>query len=146
MKRLILTTTAAILLISCEHRIIEVKDGDTVVISDFPTNTIVRLAEIDCPEKSQAYGAQAARFTSQYLGEKVRFEPIAKDRYDRTIAKVYTRYGYLSEQLVKNGYAWVYRKYTNNEGLIRLEAEARKNKVGLWHTVAINPYQYRLTH
>ena len=37
--------------------VVAIKDGDTVVVLDSLHNqTTLRLAEVDCPEKSQAFG------------------------------------------------------------------------------------------
>ena len=35
-------------------------------------------------------------------------------------------------ELVRQGMAWVYRKYTDDEILYRLEAQAKTKKSGLW--------------
>ena len=48
------------------------KDGDTVVVLDsLNYQTTLRLAEVDCPEKAQAFGTKAKQFTSDavYLKE-----------------------------------------------------------------------------
>ena len=34
--------------------------------------------------------------------------------------------------LVRQGYAWWFRKYSNDQTLAKLEAEARQKKLGLW--------------
>ncbi|MDB5062369.1 MAG: hypothetical protein JWP67_2212 [Mucilaginibacter sp.] len=44
------------------YKVVKIKDGDTVeLLSPDQQNITVRLAEIDCPEKSQAFwaGSQA---------------------------------------------------------------------------------------
>jgi micrococcal nuclease len=44
-------------------KVIGVKDGDTVeVLDDQNKTTILRLAEVDCPEKKQPYGNAAEIF------------------------------------------------------------------------------------
>ena len=53
-------------------KVIGVKDGYTVVVLDAANNqTILRLAEVDCPEKAQAFGTKVKQFTSDqvYLKE-----------------------------------------------------------------------------
>ena len=46
-------------------KVIGIKDGDTVVVLDsLNYQTTLRLAEVDCPEKSQAFGTKAKQFTS----------------------------------------------------------------------------------
>lgn len=82
----------------------------------------VRLAAVDCPETSkmgkpgQEYSKEATDFVSgKILNKKVKVNLQAKDRYGRALA--FVEYGTalafvddLSEQLLKNGLAVVYRQ------------------------------------
>ena len=46
-------------------KVIGIKDGDTIVVLDSLNNqTTLRLAEVDCPEKSQPFGTKSKQFTS----------------------------------------------------------------------------------
>jgi endonuclease YncB( thermonuclease family) len=114
---------------------IGIKDGDTVVVIDSLNNqTTLRLAEVDCPEKAQAFGTKAKQFTSDkiYL-KQVKYIVTDIDRYGRSIAKIYyDNNKYLSEEIIRNGFGWQYKKYSTSKLLARLEEEARKNKRGLW--------------
>lgn len=116
-------------------KVIGIKDGDTVVVIDSLNNqTTLRLAEVDCPEKSQAFGTKAKQFTSDeiYL-KQVKYIVTDIDRYGRSIAKIYyDNNKYLSEEIIKNGFGWQYKKYSTSTLLAKLEEEARKNKRGLW--------------
>lgn len=116
-------------------KIIGIKDGDTVVVLDGLNNqTTLRLAEVDCPEKSQAFGTKAKQFTSDeiYL-KQVKYIVTDIDRYGRSIAKIYyDNNKYLSEEIIRNGFGWQYKKYSTSKLLAKLEEEARKNKRGLW--------------
>jgi micrococcal nuclease len=121
-------------------KVIAIKDGDTVVVIDASNNkTTLRLAEVDCPEKAQAFGTKAKQFTSDavYLKE-IKYIITDTDRYGRSIAKIY--YGdnkYLSAEIIKNGFGWQYKQYSTSKLLATLEQEARNNKRGLW--VDANP-------
>ncbi len=121
-------------------KVIAIKDGDTVVVLDAEnTQTTLRLAEVDCPEKAQAFGTRAKQFTSDavYL-KQVKYEVTDTDRYGRSIAKIYYDDNkYLSAEIIKNGFGWQYKQYSNSKLLARLEQEARTNKKGLW--VDANP-------
>jgi micrococcal nuclease len=116
-------------------KVIAIKDGDTVVVLDAEnTQTTLRLAEVDCPEKAQAFGTRAKQFTSEavYL-KQVKYEVTDTDRYGRSIAKIYYDDNkYLSAEIIKNGFGWQYKQYSNSKLLARLEQEARTNKRGLW--------------
>ena len=121
-------------------KVIGVKDGDTVVVIDASNNqTTLRLAEVDCPEKAQAFGTKAKQFTSDavYLKE-IEYIVTDTDRYGRSIAKIYYDDNkYLSAEIIKNGFGWQYKQYSTAKLLAKLEQEARQNKRGLW--VDANP-------
>jgi micrococcal nuclease len=92
------------------------------------------LAEVDCSEKAQAFGTKAKQFTSDavYLKE-VKYIVTDTDRYGRSVAKIYyDNNKYLSAEIIKNGFGWQYKQYSASKLLAKLEAEARKNKRGLW--------------
>jgi micrococcal nuclease len=116
-------------------KVIAIKDGDTVVVLDAEnTQTTLRLAEVDCPEKAQAFGTRAKQFTSdQVYLKQVKYEVTDTDRYGRSIAKIYYDDNkYLSAEIIKNGFGWQYKQYSTSKLLARLEQEARTNKKGLW--------------
>ena len=115
-------------------KVIGVKDGDTIeVIDNHHHTTILRLAEVDCPEKKQAFGNKAKQFTSEAVYLKtITYQVTDIDRYGRSIAKVYYDNKYLSAEIIKNGMGWQYKKYSNSTVLAQLELQARTKKIGLW--------------
>jgi micrococcal nuclease len=56
------------------------------------------------------------------------------DRYGRIVCvgQVYIGDLDVTAELVRQGYAWVYRKYAKRQMLYELEREAREVKRGLW--------------
>ena len=115
-------------------KVVGIKDGDTVVILEKNnTQKTLRLAEVDCPESKQPFGKNAKQFTSSKIfGKQIIYQPIQKDRYGRTIAKVYFDNGkYLSEELIKNGLGWWYSKYSKNENLGKIQSLAKKKYYNL---------------
>lgn len=127
-------------------KVVKIKDGDTVVLLDSDNNQItLRLAEVDCPESKQAFGKKAKEFTSNEVGNKVvSYKIISTDRYGRYIAKIFYDNKYLSEEIIKNGYGWHYKKYSKSKKLSDLEINAKKNKLGLWADKApVEPYMFR---
>lgn len=116
-------------------KVIKIKDGDTIVVLDSLNNQItLRLAEVDCPEKVQAYGNKAKKFTANEVGSKmVTYKVESKDKYGRSIAKVFYNGKYLSKEIIKNGWGWHYKKYSNSNELSDLEILAKNNKRGLWN-------------
>ncbi len=101
----------------------------------------IRLAEIDCPEKSQPFGEKARKFTSDLAsGKTVQVKVRAMDRYGRTVAEVILPDGRsLNAEILKAGLAWWYRDYSKDERLGALETEAKSAERGLWTEVDPTP-------
>jgi micrococcal nuclease len=116
-------------------KVISIKDGDTIeVLFDYKPMP-VRLADIDCPENGQPYSRNAKRFTSDAcFGRTVRVTSNGRlDRYGRLIATIIVNDTLnLNEVLVKEGYAWHYKKYSRKQYLSDFEEAARQDRKGLW--------------
>ncbi len=131
-------------------RVIGVADGDTIKVLHNDEAIRIRLYGIDTPEKKQAFGNRAKKFTNALVRKKtVRIDPITRDRYGRTVALVSVHGVSLNEALVQAGYAWVYPKYCKKnicEDWYCDEALARKNSKGLWHDPdPVPPWKWRKT-
>ena len=127
-------------------KVVKIKDGDTIVVLDsLNVQTTIRLAEVDCPESSQPFGKNAKVFTTDEVAMKnVSYKIVTIDRYGRTVAKVFYSGKYLSEEIIKNGFGWHYKKYSNSKKLATLEELAQENKKGLWmDNRAIAPWDWR---
>lgn len=124
------------------YKVVKIKDGDTVeLLSPDHQNITVRFAEIDAPEKSQAFGQAAKQFTSDLcFGKMVKLVGNQHDRYGRTVARIVLENGInVNYEIVKNGYAWQYLAYSHNMELAGLEQHARENKLGLWQDANPTP-------
>ncbi|MGF7073655.1 thermonuclease family protein [Mucilaginibacter sp. 3215] len=124
------------------YKVVKIKDGDTLgLLTGDNQQVTVRLAEIDCPEKSQAFGQAAKKFTSDLcFGKEVKLIGNEHDRYGRTVAQVVLIDGTnINYELVKNGYAWQYKAYSKNTELAALEQQAREDKLGLWQDANPTP-------
>ena len=127
-------------------KVIGVKDGDTVeVLLDGNVPVVLRLADVDCPEKAQPYGQKAKEFVSDAIfGKKITYYPTKTDRYGRTIAKIYYNKKYLSEEIIRAGFGWWYKDYSKANYLEAIQKEAKKAKRGLWKDKnPIAPWEFR---
>lgn len=128
-------------------KVVGIMDGDTFkLLTQDSTIVKVRLANIDCPEKKQPYSQKAKDFTSQAIfGKNVSIDVLKKDRYKRSIAIVFYNDSLnLNNELIINGLAWHYKKYSKDVELQKMEDKARKNKIGLWQDPqAIPPWEWR---
>ena len=133
-------------------KVVGITDGDTVKVlrTDTHIQVKIRLAGIDTPEKKQAYGQKAKEFTASLIANRmVEVKPITKDRYGRTVGYIYSNDQDVNLEIVKAGYAWVYRKYapkpkSKADEYFAGENQARKEKLGLWadpHPVP--PWEWR---
>ena len=117
-------------------KVIGVADGDTITVLRDKTPQKIRLYGIDCPEKRQPFGKRAKQFTSDLVfGKVVDIEPIAIDRYGRTVAFVRVGSVNVNEELIKEGLAWVYLRYCKLPSCVEwqsLELAAQIEKKGLW--------------
>lgn len=114
-------------------KVIKISDGDTITILQDKEQTKVRLYGIDAPEKKQDYGQRSKQFLASLIaGQVVEVEPKGKDRYKRTLGIIYYKGQDINAQMVLNGYAWAYVKYSRI--YVDQEKLARENKRGLWQS------------
>jgi len=126
-------------------QVIGVHDGDTLTVLVDKRQVKVRLAEIDAPELGQPFGARSrqalAGICYRVLADVA---PVAQDRYGRTVGYVTCGGIEASAQQVRQGYAWVYDKYSRPDSpLYWLQNEARSARRGLWLGEAVPPWQWR---
>ena len=129
-------------------KVVGISDGDTITVLHNGKGVKIRLYGIDTPEKRQAFGKKAKQFTSDMVfGNTVNVAPKDVDRYGRIVGLVYIDDSSLNQALVKNGYAWVYRKYCKEtfcKDWLNLESTAKGEKIGLWaEPTPIPPWKYR---
>ena len=152
MKHLLLLALALSAHVSAYERvgkIIHVTDGDTVtLLDDAKEQRKIRLYGIDAPERKQPYGAKSTDLlASMVKGKNIRAVCASADRYGRDVCTLYIGGIDINAEMVRQGGAWVYRKYYGKTGAYyALEDEARKAGRGLWHTSeyqAVEPWEWR---
>lgn len=97
----------------------------------------IRFAHVDCPEikKGQPFGKAAKQFTSDHcFGQIVTVIDEGRyDRYKRLIAVILNEKNEnVNKELVKEGLAWHFKRYSTDASYADLELVAKQNKVGLW--------------
>ena len=127
-------------------KVIGVKDGDTMVFLFDNKQITVRLEHVDCPEKNQPFGYKAKVFVSDFcFGKEVTVISNGKrDRNGRWIAEVFYKNQNLGKELVRNGLAWHFKRYSKNLNYAQLEITARNKKAGLWQEEnPVEPWNWR---
>lgn len=119
-----------------QANVVSVTDGDTIKVLQDGKEIRVRLYGVDTPEKKQPFGQKAKAFTAAMVaGKMVDIETMDRDRYGRLVAVVNVDGQGLNEELVKNGFAWVYRQYCKRaecHDWLVTESTARSARIGLW--------------
>ena len=149
MKKKIVLIATFILLIgqNVSSNTVHVIDGDTIKIG----NKKIRFSGIDAPELNQYCFKNGKKILCGVLAKKALVKKIGnkipkcviegKDIYKRILAECFVNEKSLSKFLVRNGYAFAYRKYSKK--FIQDEEFARKNKLGLWSMKFDYPWEFR---
>ena len=128
-----------------EGRVVKIADGDTLTMIVDGQQEKIRLSDIDTPERKQPYGMRAKQALAEMtFGKTISVFTTSRDRYGRVIGHVTAEGVDINAELVRLGYAWVYRRYSNDPELLRLEESARAGKLGLWaESNPIPPWEWR---
>jgi endonuclease YncB( thermonuclease family) len=135
----------AILAAVYQGQVVAVIDGDTIDVRTAHKTLRVRLAEIDAPERRQAFGNRAKQSLSELIfGKTVRVVEEDIDRYGRLVGRVYAGAEDINAAQVRRGMAWAYTRYSRDPLMIALEWLARLGKHGLWQDPRpVPPWKYR---
>jgi len=133
---------------SSAGRVVAVADGDTLTVRTDDGRTVkVRLAAIDAPERGQPFGTKARdRLAAMTMGKVVTIRDRGEDRYGRTLADIEVDGRDVGRQIVSEGLAWHYRRFSDDQELAAAEAAARAARNGLWADRApVPPWEWRAT-
>ena len=126
---------------------LRVVDGDAIVLN----GEKIRFSGIDTPELKQTCmnddekvfcGKTAKMILIKKIGNETP-ECISegKDVYKRILAECFVNGESLSAFLVRSGYAFAYRKYSDK--FIKDEEFAKANKLGMWAMTFQYPWDFR---
>ena len=123
-------------------------DGDTIVIA----GERIRLHGIDAPEMKQTCHTSKGQewncgeLAKQALEKLVQGQDVTckgdkRDRYKRLIAVCYVGPFNINEQMVTDGWALAYRKYSKD--YMRAETFAKSRREGMWRGEFMPPWEWR---
>ena len=126
---------------------IKIIDGDTIHLN----GEKIRFTRIDTPEIKQTCtkndevilcGIEARELLIKKIGKnEVKCTKEGKDQYKRTLAECFVKGLSLSSFLVREGYAFAYRKYSKK--FVDDEDFAKKNNLGMWSMRFEYPWDWR---
>ena len=126
---------------------LKIVDGDTIYLN----GEKIRFTGIDTPELKQTCIKDGVENSCGVTAKQILIEKIAnnsvecisegKDQYKRTLAECFVNNESLSSYLVRNGYAFAYRRYSKK--FVADEDYARINKIGMWSMEFDYPWDYR---
>lgn len=127
-------------------KVVRVADGDTFTILDETgTQHRVRLQGIDSPERTMPYSKRAREALNDAVSGKtveVRYDD--RDQFDRVLGDVFVGTHRINLELVRAGWAWHYKRYSDDPDLAEAEEEARREKRGLWKdSDPLPPWEFR---
>ena len=121
-------------------QVVRVADGDTLTVLRESVPVKVRLAEIDAPEKKQAFGERARQSLADLCFGRTAVVLRGKiDFYGRTVARVRCRGRDASTHQIQQGLAWAYTAYLTDPRIATAEQLARGAELGLWITPEPTP-------
>ena len=127
-------------------RVVGVSDGDTITVLDATkTPHKIRLNAIDAPESHQAFGQRSKQTLSAKIFDRdVRVATYQRDKYGRVIGDIYLDDRCINKEMVEEGWAWHYKKYSTSPSLDEAEKKARATRAGLWVDVLpVAPWDFR---
>ena len=129
-----------------QARVIGITDGDSITVLTADKQQIkVRLAHIDAPEKGQAFGnASKKALSAMCFGKEVSLNVTDTDRYGRKVCEVKVGSVDVNLEMIRQGMAWHFKKYSSSKPHAEAEIEARNAKRGIWSDPGvIPPWEYR---
>lgn len=121
-------------------KIVDVIDGNTLMIKSNNTAYRIVLLDIDSPDPGQPFAEEArAHVLKSLSGKTVTLNITGKDRLGNYVAVLYNKAGKdFRHELLERGLAWVAEK-CNEPELHRLQQQAQEKKLGLWKEQSPTP-------
>jgi endonuclease YncB( thermonuclease family) len=131
--------------------VVAIADGDTLTarceVPDGQRSIVVRLSQIDAPERHQPWGDRSRQHLAALCFNKpAKVREEGRDRYARMLGRVECEGTDANAAQVLEGMAWVFDRYVTDRSLYALQAEAREARRGLWKDASpVPPWSWRKT-
>jgi endonuclease YncB( thermonuclease family) len=117
--------------ITFDAMVVDVQDGDTLIVLRNKIRLTVELPGIDAPELDQPYGPEAKRFAAKLV--KGRVVTIETSQASNPIygGVRFSKKRILAHEMVKGGLAWA-TSMDKTSMLGKIQATAKAARLGLW--------------
>jgi endonuclease YncB( thermonuclease family) len=115
-----------------EGTIIRIIDGDTYVFLTATGSFTVRMLGIDAPERDQPFSRESSEFLSRYLNKEAVIKVNGTDKDDRSVGTLYVNGRDINLLSVRGGFAWHYKRYSDDKDYAAAEEYAQRNKLKIW--------------
>ena len=115
-----------------EGKIVRIIDGDTYIFLTETGSFIVRMLGIDAPERDQPFSRESSEFLSKYLDKDAVTRVNGTDRDERRMGTLFVNGRNINLLLIREGYAWHYKRYSSDKDYALAEEYAQKNKLHIW--------------
>lgn len=139
LSTLMFSSPCSLLAATMSAEVIEVLDGDTILVREGENEHKVRLLGIDAPETKQSFGAESQRALAERIaGQHIVVDYQSRDKQKRILGKVIFQGQDMNLLLLQHGLAWHYKSHAKYQDVAdrKLYAEseklARRFKIGLW--------------
>ncbi len=147
-RLIVLAATFAAMPIVAFADTLSVVDGDTIDLN----GRRYRLYGIDAPEAGQSCsrkgggawpcGKRAIEELERLTASgKITCTDLGEDSYGRTLGVCHVSSIDINEMMVREGFAWSFRRYADDYNAV--EDEARARRVGVWQADTQTPWDYR---
>lgn len=132
--------------ITFDAMVVDVQDGDTLIVLRNKTRLTVKLPGIDAPELDQPYGPEAKRFAAKLV--KGRVVTIETSQAGNPIygGVRFSKNRILAHEMVKAGFAWT-TSMDKSSAFGAVQETAKAARLGLWENSEeeepIPPWEWR---
>jgi endonuclease YncB( thermonuclease family) len=126
--------------------VVDVLDGDTVVVLRNKTRLTVKLPGIDAPELDQPFGPEAKRFAAKLVMGRVVTIETSQAGNPIYGGVRFSKNRILAHEMVKAGFAWT-TSTDKFSAFAEVQAAAKEARLGLWvnseEEAPVPPWEWR---
>ena len=94
---------------------------------------VLRLAEINTPYLDKPHGPESLKAIKELIDNKnITYQIVSSDSTNKKVVKAFIDDINVNAWMIKNGHAWMSKKFGHDPELIDLQDKAKAGRIGLW--------------